>query len=126
MIMFLRILTIVLGIAIVLISLLHLFLGPAAIPGSVPVNATMDSEDRFYAMMFLAYGIALLWCARHMEQRMGEFQLLMIIFFVGGIARIASILAVGLPNVFFQVMTAIELVTPPVLIFISRIAAKGR
>src|SRR5260370_35571187 len=42
------------GIAAVLIALSHIALGPASIPGSVPVNPTMDSEDRFYATLFLA------------------------------------------------------------------------
>ena len=39
---------------------LAVVLGPATIPGSVRINATMDSEDRFYAIMFAAYGVALL------------------------------------------------------------------
>jgi hypothetical protein len=50
------------GLTAIFIALLHIVLGPSAIPGSVPVNATMDSEDRFYATMFAAYGVALLWC----------------------------------------------------------------
>lgn len=50
------------------IALAHIFVGPSAIPGSIPVNATMDSEDRFYATLFLGFGIAhsgLLAISRH-------------------------------------------------------------
>jgi hypothetical protein len=56
------------GVAIA-IALLHIVFGPAAIPGSVPVNATMDSEDRFYATLFGAYGVTLLWCVKDVEQK---------------------------------------------------------
>jgi hypothetical protein len=49
------------GIAAVLIGLAHIALGPASIPGSLPVNATMDSEDRFYAAIFLGFGVSILW-----------------------------------------------------------------
>jgi hypothetical protein len=51
------------GIAAVLIGVAHIALGSASIPGSLPVNATMDSEDRFYAAIFLGFGVSILWCA---------------------------------------------------------------
>jgi hypothetical protein len=35
----------------------------------VPVNATMDSEDCFYATLFAAYGVALLLCVKDIEQK---------------------------------------------------------
>jgi hypothetical protein len=40
------------GIAAVLIGVAHIALGSASIPGSLPVNVTMDSEDGFYAAIF--------------------------------------------------------------------------
>ena len=42
------------GVTTILIGLRHVAIGPGAIPGSIPVNATMDSEDRFYATIRLA------------------------------------------------------------------------
>ena len=44
------------GAACVAIALTHIFVGPSSIPGSIPVNPTMDSEDRFYATLFLGFG----------------------------------------------------------------------
>lgn len=41
------------GATVIFIAAMHLVLGPAAFPGAVPVNATMDSEDRFYATRLL-------------------------------------------------------------------------
>ncbi len=57
------------GATAISIAALHIVLGPTAIPGSVPVNSTMDSEDRFYATLFAAYGVALLWCTREVERK---------------------------------------------------------
>jgi hypothetical protein len=52
------------GIVAIATGLWHIVLGPSAIPGSIPVNATMDSEDRFYATLFATYGLALMWCVK--------------------------------------------------------------
>ena len=114
----LQIILIVGGIAAVLIALAHIALGPASIPGSVPVNATMDSEDRFYAAMFLGFGAALLWCARSIEQRSQFIRFLLAVFFVGGCARVISILAVGPPNQLFQALMVLELLLPPIVWFL--------
>ena len=93
------------GVTAIFIALLHIVFGPAAIPGSVPVNATMDSEDRFYATMFAAYGVALLWCIKDIGRKSQVVYFLALTFFVGGLARLVSIAASGLPHPFFIAMT---------------------
>jgi hypothetical protein len=100
------------GIIAIFIASLHIILGPSAIPGSIPVNATMDSEDRFYATLFAAYGVALLWCIKDVERKSTVVYFLMLTFFIGGLARLVSIAAVGLPNTFFITMTVLELLIP--------------
>jgi len=95
------------------IALAHLAIGPHSIPGSIPVNATMDSEDRFYATLFLGFGLAVMWTSRDLRNRSRFFVALMAVFFVGGLARIVSFVVAGPPNVFFQAMTVLELVIPP-------------
>ena len=107
------------GVTAIFISLLHIVLGPACIPGSVPVNATMDSEDRFYATLFMAYGAALLWCVKGIERKNLYVKLLALVFFIGGLARIVSMVVVGLPNTFFIAMTFLELVLPFVMVFLN-------
>jgi hypothetical protein len=52
------------GVIVVGISLAHFAIGPNAIIGGGRVNPTSDGEDRFYAGLFLCYGLGLLWCAR--------------------------------------------------------------
>jgi hypothetical protein len=95
------------------IALAHLAIGPHSIPGAIPVNATMDSEDRFYATLFLAFGLAAVWTSRDLRSRNRLFIMLMAVFFVGGLARIVSFIVAGPPNAFFEVMIILELVIPP-------------
>ena len=102
------------GVVCCMIALTHIAIGPASIPGSIPVNATMDSEDRFYATLFLGFGAAMIWCGRNLETRGRPFGVLMLVFFLGGVARTISALAVGLPNALFIFLGALELVIPPV------------
>ncbi len=110
----LKILVFIFGAVCVGIAFIHIAIGPSAIPGSVPVNATMDSEDRFYATLFLGFGAALVWCSRDLAARGGVFKALLLVFFLGGIARCVSALQVGMPNGFFQMLWALELILPPV------------
>ncbi len=111
----LKIIILLFGLACMGIALSHIAIGPAVIPGSIPVNATMDSEDRFYATLFLGFGAALVWCSRDLTARGGLFQALLLVFFLGGIARAISAAQVGLPNMMFQILWALELLMPPVL-----------
>ncbi len=105
----------VFGMVCVGIALTHIFVGPSAIPGSVPVNATMDSEDRFYASLFLGFGIAHVWCARDLANRSNLLLALQAAFFVGGIARLISWAQVGPPIAMFIALGACELAIPPLL-----------
>ena len=57
------------GIIVIGISLAHFAIGPDAIVGGTDVNPTSDGEDRFYAGLFLCYGVALLWCARDAQDK---------------------------------------------------------
>ena len=112
------------GAVCMIIALAHIAIGPAAIPGSVPVNPTMDSEDRFYATLFLGFGAALIWCGRDLARRRTAFGWLMLIFFLGGVARLVSAVQTGWPNAFFQAMTAIELFLPIILWIALRAASR--
>ena len=101
------------GATIILICLLHLVLGPASIPGSVPVNATMDSEDRFYGTLFGAYGLAVLSCIKDVERKGDLLHFLLAAFFACGVARLVSMAATGLPHPLFMFLTVLELAIPP-------------
>lgn len=116
----LRVLIAIFGLVCMGIAFTHIAIGPSAIPGSIPVNATMDSEDRFYATLFLGFGVAMFWCSQQLKERGGVFKALLLVFFLGGVARIISAAQVGLPNEFFQILWAMELILPPILWFWHR------
>jgi len=105
------------GAVCMVIALVHIGYGPASIPGSVPVNATMDSEDRFYATLFLGFGAANIWCAQDLGTRAVTFRALMLVFFIGGIARLISVLQVGLPSPLFVFLGSLELAIPPIVLW---------
>ena len=113
------------GIVCCAIALAHIAIGPAAIPGGSAVNATMDSEDRFYASLFLGFGAALIWCSGDLRGRGGVLGALLITFFLGGVARVISAAQVGFPNSLFIFLGAVELVLPPVLWWWRRKALSG-
>jgi hypothetical protein len=90
---------------------------------SVIFDTPMDSEDRFYATLFATYGAALLWCIKAIERKSMVAYFLALTFFVGGLARLVSMAAVGLPNAFFIAMTVLELLIPFFMAFMqSRIS----
>jgi len=100
------------GAVCMCIALLHIAIGPSSIPGSIPVNATMDSEDRFYASLFLGFGIAHVWAARDLARRASVVLALQATFLVGGLARIVSLFAAGPPIALFVFLGALELLIP--------------
>ncbi len=108
------------GGTVVLISLLHVTLGPARLLGLGPLDPTMDSEDRFYATQFLAFGAVVLSCVPGVEGKTERVRWLALAFFAGGLARLASMAAVGLPNAFFLAMTALELTIPALMILVQK------
>jgi hypothetical protein len=80
------------GFIVIGISLAHFAIGPQAIIAGVVVNPTMADEDRFFAGLRLCCRIALLWCAREVQDKRVYVELLATAFFVGGIGRLFAVL----------------------------------
>ena len=75
----------------------------------------MDSEDRFYATLFLGFGLAHIWAAQDLVRRGSAVLALQAVFFAGGVARIISLIAVGPPIALFVFLGALELLIPPLI-----------
>lgn len=87
-------------------------------PLSEPWPPTMDNELRFYAVLWGAYGVVAIWVARDLDARRALVPVLAGIFFLGGIGRLLSILAVGSPHPFFILLMWIELLMPVAMVLL--------
>ena len=141
MLLALRICLVVLGASAVAIALSILTLGAettAAMaegafsvafgwrgPPSQHWPATMDSELRFYAALWGAYGVVVLRGAFGLPRTLPQAPWFAAVFFAGGIGRVLSRLSVGAPHPFFTLLMIIELVLP-VLIILLWLGARAR
>jgi hypothetical protein len=110
-----------------IVGLLHisLGLGADAMLGAAPSaealsNPSLDSQNRFYGAAFMIYGVLIWMFTTDMDRYAPVFRAVMIVFFIGGLARIASALAVGPPASAIQFLWAIELLFPPILLWWER------
>jgi hypothetical protein len=76
----------------------------------------MDSELRFYAALWGAYGILLVVVAINIAGHKDLVPCLAAVFFVGGLGRALSYLTVGAPHPFFAALMVVELFLPPVML----------
>lgn len=114
------------GLICAAIGLVHIGFGSASIIGGGRVNATIDSDLRFYALLFTAYGLVFVWCARDISERAGIANILGAIFFAGGLARLLAWAVSGAPNWFYIAMVPVELVIPLVNYALIRKVAPRR
>jgi hypothetical protein len=112
------------GVIVIGISLAHLAIGPEAIIGGADVNPTSDGEDRFFAGLLLCYGVALLWCARDVQDKRRYINVLAAAFFVGGIGRLLAVIVVGAPHPFYVAMLVLELALPPLMVLAANRVAE--
>lgn len=112
---------VVLGLFVAGTGLLEVVLGPTVLlPGGPRPEPTLDSNYRFFAAMWLAIGVALLSVVPRVREATTVLHFVSAAVFVGGLARVASWLAVGQPHAMMLVLLAIELIVPPVLVLWQR------
>ena len=89
-------------------------------------GANIDSEMRFYAVLWIAYGFLALWVARALEARLAWLRIMLFVFFVGGVGRALSLFVLEAPHPLFSVLMWIELLLPPALVGLSYARSKAR
>lgn len=93
-----------------------LFGGASAIPGSAGgVEATVDNELRFFCVFWLAYGGFCVWVARNIQAQYTFIPFIALVFFVGGLGRLISMLSVGSPATILIPAMILEFVIPLVI-----------
>jgi hypothetical protein len=105
-------------------TMLRVFM-PDAPPSVGLSGADVDSEMRFYAVLWMAYGGVALWVSRAIQERMRLLRWMLVIFWLGGIGRVISYFAVGAPHPLFIVLMWIEVVLPIVLLALTYHGAKA-
>ena len=108
------------GVVVTGIAAAHLLFGQSSYIGGGTVNATMESDLRFYCVLFAAYGIRFIWAAGDLTGRARVIDLLGLLFFLGGLARLLAWAVAGPPNWFYIVMIPVELIIPLVHVVVVR------
>src|SRR5262245_42500096 len=91
--------------------------------GVVPV--ALDSNLRFYSGLWLGLGIAMYSILPSIERQTVLFRAFWGAIFLGGLGRLASIVAVGAPPAPFLAVIALELVGAPVFVVWQRQVARA-
>ena len=101
------------------LSTLHFFestyavlFSKATVLEPITVTPTIDNEFRFYAVLWISYGVLALWVSRRIEAQIRVVPYILGVFFIGGIARLVSIYSVGLPHPLFIFLMYIEIAVP--------------
>jgi hypothetical protein len=85
--------------------------------GSAPLDGpTVDSELRFYAPFWIAYGAMLMTTARKLNVYLYRVPLLSAVFFAGGVGRGLAYVFTGPPHPAFVVLMVTEFVLPVIFI----------
>ncbi|MFI9404263.1 DUF4345 domain-containing protein [Nocardia sp. NPDC052316] len=107
-------LSMVMGVACVAIGFFHIALGIDGIPDMGDSGVTADSQSRFFGAIFVGYGAAWIWAAREFPIPSTVIRWLAGIFLLGAVGRAVSVAVYGWPHWFQIVLTAIEVVLPPI------------
>jgi hypothetical protein len=107
---------------VALLSGINVLIGGASkIPGaSEAVEATIDNELRFFSVFWSAYGIFCFWVAKNIHKQSFFIPYIALVFFIGGIGRLISMLTIGLPASVLIPIMILEFIIPIILYGIYR------
>lgn len=110
------------SIALILEGMMPLLNDPDVVVDMATPN--VDSELRFFAPFFVAYGGLVFLCAKHLRTHLYYVPHLLGIFLLGGLGRVLSYVIIGTPHPMFIPLMAIEVGLPIILYFLyTRVVA---
>jgi hypothetical protein len=89
--------------------------GMIGVPIQPLVDATLDSQNRFYGVAFGICGALLLYCSFDIKRFSGILRIIFAGIFAAGGARFLAYFAHGLPSPEVQFLWATEICIPPLL-----------
>ena len=108
----------------VLVGILHVVLGPGAdvllgaeLSWEAIHDPVLDSQNRFYGVVFMGYGLLFWVCAMDLRKYAAVFRIAAGFVFLGGLARLISISVVGVPSATVVFLTVVELLAVPPLVW---------
>jgi Domain of unknown function (DUF4345) len=112
----------------VLVGVLHLVLGlqadvllGAKLPAGVMTDPALDSQNRFYGVAFMLYGVVLFVGGSDLKRYLPMVRSALWIFFAAGMARLVSILLQGWPPPLVMTLLLVEVMgTPLLLMWLAR------
>lgn len=112
------------AVVIALVAVLHVVMGTnseillgARWPQGAALDATIDSQDRFYGAAFLVYACLLWFCGSDLKRYAPVLKTIFGVFFFAGLARFVSFAQLGTPSPMIIFLWTLEIVSPPVLWF---------
>lgn len=90
--------------------------GARSLPSQDLANAGLESDLRFYAAFYLAYGLTILRVASRPEPEPAQVRAVAGALFLAGVARANAWRAVGSPHGLQQALLVLELTLPPTLV----------
>ncbi len=119
----------ILSIACLAAALTHVVLGVGGdwvvgAPVANPIDATLDSQNRFYGAAFGLYGV-LLWIGAADVRRFAPvLRAVLVMMFIAGCARGIAVAAHGWPSVQVMVLWSTEILGPVIMWFWLRRAVR--
>jgi hypothetical protein len=109
-----------LGILAIVTGVMAVAGGPAGMLDGQATTATVDSEVRFMAVYWLAYGIGTLYLVPRIASLSTLYRGWLAVMFASGVARAISFLLNGAPHPVIAAAILVELLLPPVLFLWQR------
>ncbi|MGN6712018.1 DUF4345 domain-containing protein [Anaerocolumna jejuensis] len=81
----------------------------------------LDSNIRFYSGLWLGVGLVLFWLIPRVERERTVLKSIAIFFFLGGIGRLISMLACGIPSAMYFIYVLLELSFPLLTLWHKRL-----
>ena len=95
--------------------------------GGIPAHPVLDSNLRFFAGLGLGLGLLFFWILPRIERHAVLFRVGWLCAFLGGVGRLISMPAVGLPPAPIVAITILEVAGAPLFVYWhSRVAADPR
>jgi hypothetical protein len=122
----LQIVTGALGVLAIVTGVMAVAGGPAGMLDGQATTATVDSEVRFMAVYWLAYGVGTLYLVPRIATAGPLYRAWLAVMFASGVARAISFAVNGAPHPVIAAAILVELLLPPVLYGWQRQVAGAR